>query len=138
MKKIILLVLPWVIQLIITIFAILLICGNAFAFTSEQAERCIVGEAASEGFEGMVAVGEAIRNRMTLKGVYGCKSDLYDREPQWVRDKAKDAWEASATSNLVKGADHWENVKAFGKPYWADSMELKATVGNHNFYGGAK
>ena len=103
-----------------------------------QEVRCVIGEAASEGYEGLVAVSEAIRNRGHLNGVYGCRAKFVDREPEWVWKKANEAWEASKTSNLVKGADHWENTEDFGVPYWSKSMTLTAKIGKHSFYKGKK
>lgn len=99
----------------------------------DLAIRAIVGEAANQGETGMIAVAEAIRNRGHLRGVYGLKRDL-TKEPAWVFQRAEKAWQLSAGTNLVNGADHWENVKAFGKPKWADSMIITATIGDHVFY----
>ena len=114
---------------------ILAIPAQAFAqVDDEQAVRAIIGEASNQGLEGMQAVAEGIRNRGTLKGVYGAKAKHVDKEPAWVWKQARNAWEASKTSNLVGGADHWENTKAFGEPYWAKSMVKTAQVGSHSFY----
>jgi len=99
-----------------------------------QAIRAIIGEASSEGKIGMTAVAEAIRNRGHLGGVYGLKAKHVDREPEWVWNLARKAWEDSAKTNLVKGADHWENTEDFGVPYWAKSMQQTARVGKHTFY----
>ena len=99
-----------------------------------QAIKAIVGEAENQGFLGMQAVAEAIRNRGTLDGVYGLKSSRLKKAPKWVFMQAEKAWEASESSNLVKGATHWENIKAFGVPYWAKSMKKTATVKDHAFY----
>ena len=95
--------------------------------------RAIIGEAASEGYEGMLAVGEAIRNRGTLKGVYGVKAKFVDKEPEWVWQLAKKAWDASESSNIVGGATHWESTD-FPVPYWAKDMETSAHIGKHKFY----
>ena len=112
--------------------------GVAFAsqgqISEAQAIRAIVGEASGEGYVGMVAVAEAIRNRGHLRGVYGIKSPHVDKEPKWVFDRARKAWRESEKSNLVKKADHWENTKAFGEPYWAKGMTKTATIGSHTFY----
>ena len=86
----------------------------------------------------MKAVAEGIRNRGHLKGVYGLKAKHVDREPKWVWKLAEKAWIESQTSNLVKGADHWENTEDFGVPYWASSMTETAKIGKHTFYRGAK
>ena len=118
------------------ILALLLIAGNAFAaeIPADMAVKAIMGEASNQGFQGMVAVGEALRNRGTLKGVYGLKAKHIYKEPAWVWNQARRAWEVSKTSNLVKRADHWENTKAFGTPYWANGMVKTITIGSHSFY----
>ena len=99
-----------------------------------QAVRAIIGEASGEGLQGMTAVAEAIRNRGHLRGVYGSTARHVDTEPRWVWELAREAWVNSRVTNLVKGADHWENTKAFGEPYWAKSMVKTAQVGSHSFY----
>ena len=96
--------------------------------------RAIIGEASDQGFEGMTAVAEAIRNRGTLKGVYGVNAKHVDKQPEWVWDKARQAWNRSKTSDLVHRADHWENTKAFGEPYWAKHMVKTAQIKDHAFY----
>src|SRR3990167_894006 len=98
------------------------------------AVRAIIGEAANQGFDGMTAVAEGIRNRGTLKGVYGLKAKHVDKQPEWVWVKARQAWERSKTSDLVHRADHWENTTAFGVPYWAKSMVKTAQIKDHAFY----
>lgn len=124
-------------MLILTAFIIGLSVGNAHADLVESEDeivRCVIGESASEGVVGMTAVSEAIRNRGKLKGVYGCKAKFVDNEPDWVWVKARECWRASAKSDLVDGADHWENTEDFGTPYWAESMRVTAVIGKHTFY----
>ena len=99
-----------------------------------QAIQAIVGEAENQGLTGMTAVAEAIRNRGTLKGVYGVKSPRLKKAPKWVFAMAREAWEKSQKTNLTNGATHWENTKAFGAPYWVSSMQKTATVKDHVFY----
>lgn len=96
--------------------------------------RCAIGEASGEGLLGMTAIVESIRNRKTVKGVYGCKARHVDQESKTIVNLARKAVEASKHSNLVKGADHWENINSFGKPYWVKTMLKTARVGNHTFY----
>jgi hypothetical protein len=100
----------------------------------ETAIICIIGEAANQGDKGMLALAEALRNRGTTKGVYGCQSNLHARQPKRVHQQALNAWRKSATSNITDGATHWENIKAFGKPYWVDSMERVYEYKDHVFY----
>lgn len=99
-----------------------------------KAIRAIVGEAANQGRSGMLAVAGAIRNRGTLKGVYGVKNPACDKQPSWVWQRAREAWASSATNDITKGATHWEAVKTFGVPYWAKSLTITTNIGSHTFY----
>ncbi len=95
-----------------------------------------MGEAANQGKVGMLAVACAIRNRGNLNGVYGLNHNpkwMYD-QPQYVWDRAHAAWLQSATNDITFGATHWENVKAFGVPYWAKDMQKTILIKDHQFY----
>jgi hypothetical protein len=94
----------------------------------------MIGEAANQGELGLTAIGEAIRGRGHLDGVYGCSNPMVDNEPQWVWDMAERAWEASETSNLVPGATHWEAVGTYGMPWWSEEMSVVAIIGDHWFF----
>jgi spore germination cell wall hydrolase CwlJ-like protein len=117
---------------LLRITAVILVGVVLMIATEGKAEemeiRCIIGEAADQGFEGMTAVGEAIRNR-----VYGCKSKMPDTQPEWVWVKAREAWEKSKHSNLVNGATHWESID-FPAPWWADDMIETVKIRKHIFY----
>lgn len=109
-------------------------CAHA-EVNNDQAVRAIIGEASSEGYEGMYAVACAIRNRQTLKGVYGLKAKHVNAEPGWVWQLASKAWwEAEAGKDVTNGATSWENIEAFGEPYWAKQMEVTYKLGRHTFY----
>ena len=101
---------------------------------NSKAIRAIVGEAANQGRSGMLAVAGAIRNRGSLKGVYGVKNPAADKQPAWVWQRAREAWASSATNDITKSATHWENTKAFGRPYWAKSLTVTTNIGAHTFY----
>lgn len=103
-------------------------------YTDENAVRAIIGEAAGEGEQGMQAVAEVIRRRGSLKGFYGLNAPHVDKQPAWVWKRARKAWEASETSNITAGADHFENVKAFGVPKWARGHKPVAVIGSHTFW----
>jgi hypothetical protein len=119
-------------------FLIILFLGFATtsfaAIPKAQAVRAIIGEASSEGERGMLAVACAIRNRGTLKGVYGLNAKHVDNEPQWVWDRAEKVWEQSATIDITGGADHWHNVSREGETYWTVKMTKTVKIGNHQFY----
>jgi len=100
---------------------------------AKQAITAIIGEAEGEPFIGKVAVAEAIRNRKTLKGVYGLRSPRVKKASKKVWLEAERAWLESEKSNLVKGADHWESID-FKVPGWAKGMIVTAQIGKHTFY----
>ena len=95
--------------------------------------RAIIGEASGEGLKGMQAVGEVIRRRGSLKGVYGFKAPHVDKEPEWVWKMARKAWKDSEFSNLSNGATHFESTD-FKNAYWMEDMECVAHIGKHRFY----
>lgn len=99
---------------------------------SKQCIRAIVGEASDQGYLGMLAVASGIRNRGTLRGVYGVKAKHVDKEPKWVWDMARKAWEESE-HNRVHSATHWESIK-FKVPYWVKSMKEIYRYKDHVFY----
>ena len=101
---------------------------------ASQAVRAIIGEASGEGWPGMLAVACALRNRGTLKGVYGLKAAHVDREQGHVWQMAKLAWSQSAWVDVTHGADHWHNVKREGENYWTKAMVKTDEVGSHAFY----
>lgn len=113
-------------------YAIVLAC---FAeIPDEVGVRCIIGEASNQGYAGLEACADALQNRDTIKGVYGCNAKHIDQEPAWVWDMAERAWEAAKYENPTNGADHWENIKAFGEPSWAKSMTKTICVKDQCFY----
>ena len=107
------------------------------AFTESNIIRAGIGEAASEGYEGLYAVSCAIFNRGTLKGVYGFKSRQVDKEPLWVWQMARRAYlnakEAYSAGACQAYGTHWESVK-FKEPYWAKNMIKTVKIGSHIFY----
>ena len=108
-----------------------LLPAQAYAITDAEGIQCIMGEARNQPYSCQVAIGEALRNRGTTQGVYGCKVAVI--EPQRVWRKAERAWAESKTSKLVNGSSFWESSD-FKKPYWANSMTETARVGKHIFY----
>ena len=112
--------------------------AHAEEIPKERAVNAIIGEAEGEGYEGMLAVACAIRNRGTLKGVYGetarrVREHLYGAK---VFVNAVRAWEESSHEDncaFIGGATHWEGT-AFKTPYWAKDMRITATIKNQRFY----
>jgi hypothetical protein len=101
----------------------------------KQATLAIIGEAEDQGYVGMLAVACTLRNRGTLKGVFGLSSPrvrkhLYSNE---IYQMAKMAWEESAKLDVTHGATHFESDR-FPLPYWAKSMKVTFKHKNHIFY----
>lgn len=106
-------------------------------FSDEDAIRVIITEASGEPFEGMVAVGEVLRTRSSLKGFYGYQrpdiEQFIKRQGKTTYNMAKRAWKLSETSNYSHHATHFESTR-FKRPYWAQGMKEVAHIGHHVFY----
>ena len=97
------------------------------------AVRIIVSEGADQGLKGMICIGEVLRHRASTKGFYGYKSNIKD-QPRSVWQMAAKAWAKSAYTNYTKGADHFENIRRFGKPWWARYCIKTYEYKDHTFY----
>ena len=117
------------------------------AISDDDSLKAILGEAENQGLNGMRALASALKNRGKLGGVYGHKAIVekngkYYRRvgvglrliPDKIVNEARQAIKDSLKKDYSNGADHWENIKAFGKPGWAETMEEAARVGDHVFY----
>ena len=122
------------ILIILLIFCLIHCLVFADEIEQSKAIRAIIGEASNQGYTGMLAVACAIRNRGTLQGVYGLNAKHVNTEPQWVFNLAKKAWLASKSKDITNGATHWENIKAFGTPYWVASMVKVYAYKDQVFY----
>ena len=123
-------------RLIFPIIIMAILQAPAQAYTEKQAIKAIIGEAENQGKEGMLAVACAIRNRGTLKGVYGLnaprvRNHLYTAR---IYAQAAQAWADSAQTDITHGARFWENTTAFGMPYWAKGMQVVLVVRDHKFF----
>ena len=123
------------------VFVIFLIMAS-FVFSADiersRAISAIIGEAEGEPYKGKLAVACAIRNRGTLKGVYGEKAPrvtkkLYSPKIKAEAEKAWDESEELLACQFIDGADHWEGA-SFKTPSWAGNMKQTARVGNQIFY----
>ena len=98
------------------------------AVSAPDAADAIVGEAAGQPYAVKLAVGEAIHNRGTLRGVYGYHAAHNQFEPSWVWRDARRAWTESAKTNLVKGATHFGSAADVAKGTFK-GMKLMVVVG---------
>ena len=95
--------------------------------------KAILGESMGEGYHGMLCIASGIRNRGTLDGVYGVDNPVVSlATPELIR-QAKRAWRESKYNRVHTGT-HWENIEAFGEPYWAKGMKTVYKHKNHTFY----
>lgn len=128
---------------IILAFCILSSPTYAEQIDDSRAVNAIIGEAENQGAQGMLAVACAIRNRGTLKGVYGEKNKrvINKRYTEKIYYIAKSAWVVSENPDrctFLDGADHWENVGTFGEPTWANKMKETYRWKDHVFYAKKK
>lgn len=120
--------------LLLILFGVLLVTPASYAYTDAQAIRTIVGEASNQGYVGMIAVGEVIRRQGSLRGFYGFKSAHCNHESKRTWQLAQAAWEYSKRSNITHGANHFENIHAFGEPYWVQNSIQTFAYRDHVFY----
>lgn len=110
----------------------------AFNFTNRAAITTIVGEASNQGPTGMVMIGEAIRNRHSLRGCYGLTATHNSQEPQYVWDMAEKAWGDSATSRLTHGATGWGSKQDWSMTWFRRDKIITAIWKGQIFYKESK
>lgn len=121
---------------IVVILLMLCGCGDpawSAEIPQDKAVHILVGEAANQGFIGMVCVGEVLRHKGSTRGFYGLNAKHSAHEPKWVWNMAKKAWLASKTTNYTKYADHFENLK-LDTPYWVKNCIKTFQWKDHIFY----
>lgn len=121
------------------LFCLVAVSGCAWASEIKEADaiKAIIGEAENQGYKGMCLVALAIRNRGTLQGVYGLHANrvVNHKYSDTTHKLAKKAWETSkGMPDILCSADHWENIRAFGRPYWVASMVETFRYRDHIFY----
>lgn len=102
--------------IVLSILLLLFFIGRACADipTDEEAVHCILGEARGEGYASMLGHAEALRNRGTIKRVYGCNASFEKEMPYLISHgillQAKKAWLESRYTKTVKGAQYWGSL----------------------------
>lgn len=125
--------------LILFVFLVLFIAPTPAKAADIAKIHAIIGEAEGEGYPGMLAVACAIRNRGSLKGVYGLRAKrvvlhLYSQKTYALAEKA---WKESRSLDITNGATGWgnsEDVDKFCSTPWWKKCEITLQVGNHYFY----
>jgi len=122
-----LLIIVWVLFIAVFIGII-----RAEIYKSEAVDA-IVGEASNQSPETMACIAHAIRNRGTLKGVYGSHARHNANEPEEVWDNARDAWDISLYTR-----DKTHGSKNFGvasdRNVRTNLKRIKAQCGDFYFY----
>lgn len=91
------------------------------AFTDDNCIRAIVGEySVKNDYYGMKLIAHAIRNRKTLRGVYGFYAKHADRESKDIWESASLAWFDSLNEfDPLRGATAWlssDDLKTHRQP----------------------
>ena len=107
--------------------------------------NAIVGEAGNQGYQGMLGIACAIRNRAkipyyknnVLHGVYGLNAKQLTKEPKVLFQQAAKAWNESATNDIVGGAYMWgsdSDIEKFNKESWFRNMKATVRIKDHTFF----
>ena len=104
----------------------------------------IIGEAVGEEYEGMYAVACVYRNRLRKGLPLGCTALKRDDLDCFVEKQGEKYKEIVAiivrkvfgenSPDVTNGATHYENIQAFGFPYWAKDMRTTVKIGSHTFF----
>jgi hypothetical protein len=101
---------------------------------NQEAIQAIVGEAANQSEDTMICIAHAIRNRGTLKGVYGLNAKHVWSEPDWVWRNAMVAWDLSGhEKDVVNGAKNFGTRQDLDKQDFS-TFTIKAHCGDFYFY----
>ena len=113
-------------------------------YEDQRIIEAIITEAISESEKGIIAVAWVFKNRLDIGMSLGsCGQERKDRDrfisqqPQWKKDLVSNIWQRIKAGQLVdptNGALYFENINAFGSPYWIDDVEFVVEIGNHKFY----
>jgi len=106
--------------------------------------KSLIGEAVSEGEEGMYAVACVYRNRLAKGIPLGCVALKRKDLDEFVAKQGK-RYEMSSKaviqrvfkengSDITGGAIMYENLEEFGNPDWYDDYEIITKIGRHTFF----
>jgi len=127
------------------LFLVGLLCITSVAHADEPPLwKVIIGEAVSEGYEGLYAVCCVAKNRlnkgMSLGLVAANRKDL-DRfvQKQGVKYErmAKEIVQLvfkERNYDSTEGATHFENLEEFPVPEWASKLKVVKKIKRHTFY----
>lgn len=121
---------------IVALLAVVIFCPRQVAasqipYTSKNAIRIIVGEAADESLTGMIMHAEVIRRRGHLNGCYGFTASHISGESKKIWQRAKLAWDISKKTNYSNGATGWGSQEDFRNKKWAINKKIVAVYRSH-------
>lgn len=103
---------------------------------TDDAIDAIVGEASNQSYDTMICVGQAIRHRGTLRGVYGLHAPHNYSENADVWEQAEESWADSAiVKDMVHGSKNWASQADLN--YYSRRgkvVKVKAVCGELYFY----
>ena len=115
------------------------------AYSEQDYVNAIIGEASNQGYEGMLAIAGALRNRAkvpyyknnVLHGVYGLNNPQIKIATPDVRAMAEKAWKDSATKDITKGAYLWgsdSDIQKFKVQAWFKNVSPTTKIKDHTFF----
>lgn len=133
-------VIDWCMISTIILISWILVCHfhrpNTPAFTDANCIRALIGEYAEDDYYGMTLMAHAIRNRGTLKGVYGFYAKHIKKEPKKIWITATLAWEEAKRYklDLVSGATEWRSIEDVRRGHAPNGMWLVKIYNGTYFY----
>lgn len=125
------------------VLGLLMVLSASSAFAEpvdyDRAIHALIGEAGGQGEDELQAHACALRNRGSLRGVYGVHADIRNRG-QKARHRAVIAWNrACGGLDTVNGATHWlsDYDLAHSRPAliaWRHKAVYRVKVGSTWFY----
>ncbi len=127
------------IAIIILLIGIISAHAATVPLNDKNAILAIIGEGENQGYTGMLALAGAIRNRGTLKGVYGINAPrvVKHKYSSTTYNQAKKAWAESEYKDTTKGAEGWGNdrdLELFKQTAWFGKCRITTQVKDHWFY----
>lgn len=140
MKKILIVICFFFLLLPITSFSAEII----YVYNKIELWKGLIAENASEGYLGLKVAALVYRNRLEKGMPLGCISIKRKDLDEFVKAEGlemallskrvlKEVFEEYC-EDITGGATHYENVEAFGKPYWEKDMIILGKIGSHTLY----
>lgn len=113
--------------------------AHAEVFTDKTAILALIGEAEDQSQTCKIAIGEVLRRRGSLQGVYGihAKRVLTHKYSSQVALLARAAWFDSRFTNYSRGAQGWGNSQdliKFRQCKWFKNCEIVAHIDGTYFW----